>query len=188
MNNNFSVVEFSDEAKDVWIKYSIDVERAMLPGGYYADFTDHASKLADNVTRVAGVLHGMNFGLEGEISLETLRQAINICAFYSRKFVETFSEPPQEEIDASKLSGWFQKKRMSNYRYIRKSFALTHGPIQKASRLDIAITVLANRGEIALLDFQKQNSNGRGFKITRVIDLIPSLPPNNYEIQVCLNT
>ena len=54
------LLKLSESATDLGIAISNEIEINMRPGGIYANATDHASKLMENIVRVAGILHVVN--------------------------------------------------------------------------------------------------------------------------------
>lgn len=50
-------IRFSEEAAAAWYKLADRVEEAIRPGGQFENASDHASKLGENIARVAALLH-----------------------------------------------------------------------------------------------------------------------------------
>ncbi len=95
-------IRFSTEAAEAWFNYAKWVESHINPMGIYQQAKDHASKLAENVGRVAALLHFFE-GYDGDISFNTFIAACHICNSCSEYFVKKFNALPQEEIDAQLL-------------------------------------------------------------------------------------
>ncbi|MGV2861018.1 MULTISPECIES: DUF3987 domain-containing protein [unclassified Pseudomonas] len=112
---------------------------------------DHASKLADNVARVAALFHFFE-KRGGDIAMETLEAAIDVCFWYSDEFLRMFASLPQEEIDAHELDAWLQLRREFGERFVAKNAILQKGPgqLRKVKRLDQAIEVLSSQGKVLL--------------------------------------
>ena len=146
------VVRFSPAAIQRWVNVFNMVESEIGSGKRYFDMGDHASKLADNVARVAALFHFFE-KRNGDIAVETLEAAIDICFWYSDEFLRMFSSPPQQEVDAQELDAWLQLKRETGDRFVTKNSILQKGPSQlrKVKRLDPAIEVLAAQGRVLLL-------------------------------------
>lgn len=51
------ILELSPSAERLWITYYNNIERHINIGGVYDSFGDHASKLAENAGRIAGLLN-----------------------------------------------------------------------------------------------------------------------------------
>lgn len=145
------VVRFSQEAAQRWITVFNAVESEIRPGGRYFGMGDHASKLADNVARVAALFHFFE-KRGGDIAMETLEAAIDVCFWYSDEFLRMFASLPQEEIDAHELDAWLQVRREVGERFLAKNAILQKGPgqLRKVKRLDQAIEVLSSQGKVLL--------------------------------------
>lgn len=132
---------------------------------------DHASKLAENVARVAALLHFFE-GYNGDISLDTFNVARNICDMCSQYFLRKFDIRPQAEVDAEALWNWLHKNQFnpifSYRRYIKKNDVRQGGPnqLRDTELLNKAINFLVKKGFISVV-----NNNG-----TKYIDINPSLP------------
>lgn len=150
------VVRFSQAAIHRWVSIFNGVEAQIRPGGRYFGMGDHASKLADNIARVAAIFHFFE-KKDGEIAVETLEAAIEVCFWYSDEFLRMFSLPPQDEADALELDDWLQLKRESGERFVAKNIVLQKGPghLRKVKRLDPAIEVLVAQGKVLMSKFEK---------------------------------
>lgn len=162
------IIQFSTEAAQAWVDYFNWVESNINPRGIYRQTKDHASKLAENVGRVAALLHFFG-GYDGEISLSTFNVAKNICHACSQFFVQKFDVQEQEEVDADILLDWlynFLDPVFIYGRYINKNFVRQRGPnkLRDTDRLNKAINVLIRRGDISLVINER----------TKYIDLNPN--------------
>jgi len=113
-------LDFSPEAKVLWHQLYVDIEH-WTPTRFYGA-SDHASKLADIIARVAALMHHFE-EFEGGISVETLRTAIYVCSWYSDEYISIFAKPPQEIVHAEKLYKWLCKKFLN---YGIQSAEITH--------------------------------------------------------------
>lgn len=146
------VVRFSPEAARVWETYFNDVESMINDGKRYESAGDHASKLGENVARVAALLHYFE-GFEGDISPKTLNTAIYICDSASRDFATLFMPPPQEELDAVLLNAWLDE-RYRNIGHLRifKNTIRQSGPnvLRDKARLNNALAALEKQGLVVV--------------------------------------
>lgn len=165
------LVRFSQAAVHRWLSIFNGVESEIRPGGRYFGIGDHASKLADNIARVAALFHFFE-KRSGDIAVETLEAAIDVCFWYSDEFLRMFSSPPQEEIDAKKLDAWLQLKRESRERFVPKNSILKLGPnqLRDVKRLDPAIEVLVAQGKVLLSKFGK----------VTYVDIFPECSMSNF--------
>ncbi|WP_324730602.1 YfjI family protein [Pseudomonas paeninsulae] len=165
------VIKFTPEAGDRWLSIYNVIEAEILPGGWFEGAGDHASKLADNIARVAALFHYFE-GFEGDISLETLETAISVCKWYSDEFMRIFMEPPQVESDSYELQFWLNNVASKGRRYVRKNHVRQYGPnrVRDKKRLDSALEFLCRQRVISILDWSN----------VTLIDLSPHLAPNPY--------
>ena len=142
------VINFSPEASERWLSIFNAIEVEIRPNGRFAGAGDHASKLADNIARVAALFHCFE-GFEGDISLSTVNAAISLCFYYSDEFMKLFMPPPQEEVDANELYSWLQRE-MTGRINIPKNHVRQSGPnkLRRNGRLDRALEVLRQQGRI----------------------------------------
>lgn len=145
------VVAFTFEASDRWLQLADAIEIDSRPGKRFESARDHASKLADNIARVAALLHHFE-NLEGDISLSTLNAAISYCEGCSHDFLKLFMPPAQRVMDADELDQWLSRFREDNNRLVRKNYIRQYCPnkLREKGRLDRALEVLQNAGRVFL--------------------------------------
>jgi len=101
-----TVLEFIPEAAQQWVKAANAIERQCRIGGIYENARDHASKLMDNVGRIAALIHLCNRD-DGDtstgIDADTLDLALAIGKHYSAHFLTYFSVPSKLELNTKKL-------------------------------------------------------------------------------------
>lgn len=138
---------FSEEAAKAWYSHYDQIEAAMGPFGQYARASDHASKLAENVARVAALLHYFE-KKGGKISAQTFQVAADICADCSDDFLRLFVPPPQEVSDAVALNKVIDSIRDHGRRFIRKTHLQKRCPnAQRGNgRFEPALDVLLRQG------------------------------------------
>jgi hypothetical protein len=159
--------KFEPPARELYIITANEVERDMQPGGLYHNATDHASKLMENIARVAGILHVFN-KKHGEISLETLHTAIHICIFFSKEYMMVFDSTPQHVVDSMILYDWLTANaRSQNRQYISKRHARQYAPsaIRQPGRFRNALEYLVFNGNVKIVNDGK----------TTYIDTMPQL-------------
>lgn len=163
------ILKFNGPAGELNLQLANEIEINMRPGGLYENATDHASKLMENITRVAAILHVIN-GSEGDISWETLNKATAICVFYSKEYMTIFNEQPKNVTDAMILNDWFtvNVRNMGN-RLIGKRYTRQHcsGALRKPGIFQEALEYLECHGYIKVYQ-----DNSR----TWIIDTLPYLP------------
>ncbi|PPU36959.1 MULTISPECIES: DUF3987 domain-containing protein [unclassified Xanthomonas] len=104
-----TTLKFSPQAAYVWMKYLDYVEYEIREGGRYHSATDHASKLADVVARLAAAFH-VTERFESDIGEDCVLAAIALCDEGSKDYMEYIVPKDQEGLDALKLYDWMVKK------------------------------------------------------------------------------
>ena len=162
------VVKFSDEAKRIFLDIYNDIEINMRPEGLFYWAKDHASKLSENIARVAALIHCFDNPPYTNIPVPTLLEAVNLVAYYSGHFMTVFCSPPKYVIDAENLKHWLRVYVNSGVRYIKRNDILQRGPsaIRKKKDFEAALDYLKSDTPIGELVSGK----------TRVIDLWPQHP------------
>jgi hypothetical protein len=160
-------IRFSEEAAVAWYKLADRIEEAILPGGRFERASDHASKLGENIARVAALLHYFE-GHGGTISLETFNVAADICAECSEDFLKLFVPPPEEITDAVELNKLIERIQDDGLRFIRKTYLNKRCPNAQRTggRFFRALDVLLREGVIS--DYVDGNN-------AQCLDLCPDL-------------
>lgn len=143
-------LEFSPDAKQLWINAFNEVESYLYPGQYFSDISDYGAKFGENLARLAALFHFFG-GETGEISYETTNRALAICRWFMEEFKRLFASAPElpvEISDANELEAWLVKlcHRYPGWTEIRKNVIAQLGPNQLRSskiRREAALYILA---------------------------------------------
>lgn len=103
-----AMLEFSPEAKQVWVKMYDLIESQLAPLGSLAVVKDVASKTADNAARVAALLHLYESGTTGAISAQAMQSACRIAMWHlgeSRRLLTELGQDPALSL-AARLDAW----------------------------------------------------------------------------------
>jgi len=147
------VIRLSERASALWINTRNEIEREMTQEGKYGWAPDHASKLGENMIRLAALLHVFE-GREGDVSEATMRGAIEIGYWFSRQFNKIFSPDTMLENDASELHAWLRAhyektgERRIDKTYIRRYCV---NRLRNSDRLEELYEKLACDGLIRLV-------------------------------------
>lgn len=151
-------IVFSDDAASHWAVTYNKIEAGLQEGGAYERSKDHASKLSENIARVAAILHYFEGG-DGTISLHELKAAEMIVLECSKTFKEEFTFMPKIVNDAEILYNWLELKcrGKSVFRCIEKNTVLQKGParLRSASKLDQTLDYLVAKGKVIVKDKYK---------------------------------
>jgi hypothetical protein len=115
---------FSAEAELAWIDFYNRIESEMGLIGNLSDFKDYASKVAENMARIAALLHYFNED-KGDISLVAVEAAIAISLWYANEHVNLFlnlRNPMMVNTDVDEMYWWVKNYCSQNLLpYIRKT-------------------------------------------------------------------
>jgi hypothetical protein len=105
------VLSFSEQAKDRWFQYSRFLEMQMKENGLYYYLKDHASKLLENTSRLAAIVHAFERSSNNhtEIDCSTLEFCWNFTQQCSKHFIDHLANEPQIVIDANHLAHYLLK-------------------------------------------------------------------------------
>ena len=145
------IVKLSPKASERWIDVFNEIEVGIRPGGRFEGAGDLASKLADNILRVAALLHVFE-GFEGDVSLEVLEFSVDFCLWCSDEFYRVFMPLKDSELDVIALRDWLVKHRKDGMCEISKNKILQYGPrrIRSAAQLSGTLESLECNGEIEM--------------------------------------
>ena len=140
------VLELDREAIEEWEYYCSDVEKdinfSIFDDGL-SEISDFASKVGNNVLRIAGIVH---YFVEGNtlITKESMLIAIDIIEFYIKQFIKLFAPNARDIPDlAYELRAWFRLKLKQDItnNLMTRNYILQHGPA-KLRKVDILHPVL----------------------------------------------
>ncbi|MGU2143656.1 YfjI family protein [Pseudomonas aeruginosa] len=147
------IINLSTDAESRWVSTYNKIEAGLQDGGEYERSKDHASKLSENVARVAAILHYFEGG-DGTISLQELKSAEKIVLECSKTFREEFTFMPKIVNDAEILYNWLQLKCSDRkvFRWIEKNTILQKGPtrLRSVSKLNQALDCLVATGRVLI--------------------------------------
>lgn len=101
---DYEVLMFDDYARLAWRELSEDIEYEQMPGRRLVNAKDFASKMMENISRIAALLHLCDRYDEknNEINLETFQFAANLCLHYADTFKNEFVPKPESIEKAEK--------------------------------------------------------------------------------------
>jgi len=131
LTSETQIVTFSWAAQEHYLDFYNSVESQLGINGYYSDVKDAASKIAENMSRIAAILHCFT-GQTGPIDLGTANQASAIANWYLNQFKFLFGKAQmmsQEEMDIQILANWLRNRAFQYGQYeIPKSIIMRYGP------------------------------------------------------------
>ncbi|HFN4058509.1 TPA: YfjI family protein [Pseudomonas aeruginosa] len=135
------VLRFSEAASNTWYEYSQYIETQMQENGLYYYLKDHASKLLENSSRLAAILHA--FERTSDSNIEIDRGTLEFCWSFaqrcSRHFIEHLANEPMIVTDANQLAHYLlqiaNKKPNFTANYSNNNFAQTNLDTERPSYL-----------------------------------------------------
>ena len=101
-----ATLRLSPQAVQYLISLDSDVRRQNVPGASLDFISEYIARHIERVLRLAGAFHVFEYGVEGEITLDTLQRAAMIGHWHIEKYAQMVYEPPQPkkaELNAIKL-------------------------------------------------------------------------------------
>ncbi len=146
-------LKFTDDARLLWQNGYNWIENQSAPNGGYRDIKDFASKLANNIARLAALFHFFIKG-DGDIDVPYVRAAEQICHWYAQQAISLFATDSDALANvkrAKKLLAWLQGKLYQNRAIsVKKNHIRKCGPNAVRDRvlLDDALALLESTGHI----------------------------------------
>lgn len=145
-------------AKEKWIAFYNEVEQE-LGGGELSDIDDFASKISNNIARIAALLHYYQHR-NTEICDVCMKQAIDFGYESIRVFKSLFGEKTIEEKAkelADILYDWLVKNSRNGKTDFLKSHIYNYGPNQLRNKenLEMALWRLHNEDELDYYPYEK---------------------------------
>lgn len=158
-----TVLTFAPNAALAWQNFYNFVESNSAPGCQYYAVRDYASKLAENVARIAAIFHIAQSDND-MISMTTIDAAISVAMFFMNEFCRLWGQIhiPQEIIDANSLIRWLERYSMNHpgHIFVEKKIitqCATPSLRKDKPRRSRAIAVLISQGLV------REVTNGRKY-------------------------
>lgn len=156
-----AVLDFNPEAKALWIERYNAIEGQLSSDGDFASIPDVAAKAADNVARLAAVLHVFEHGAAGTISADTVENAGEIVVWhlYSAKALLGPLSISKDEANAASLDRWLLDRCvLEGVDGFSTRTLLQSGPNATRKREDFnrAIELLAEHGRVRVVQHGKR--------------------------------
>lgn len=148
------ILQFSLEAKKIWIEFHNDIEKQLKIGGEYENIRDFAAKAAENTARLAGIFHVFEKGTEELIiSQDMLKRAAGVITWHLRETNRIIEKQsiPQEIQDAQKFVDWIIANNITEYKI---ADLLRYAPrrFRKKDRRDKTLVILDEHNCLKITD------------------------------------
>lgn len=155
------VLIFSERASDIWIEYSKTLEVEMRENKIYYYLKDHASKLLENTTRLAALLH--TFERKSDNDIEINSSTLEFCWAFARTcsshFIKNLASEPQLVTDANNLAHYLLRKAYKEQENYQNS-TLENGVNLSNSKEDLPSNLIIGAETRFTLTNIKQNGPG----------------------------
>jgi len=147
------VLHLSRAAYDEWLDFSRVVEKNMREGGRFENITDWAGKLPGTASRIAGLLHCIEYPTQpwnNQISLETMQQALafaSICASHALKVFDLMGADESMK-GARKIWRWIKRGKFQSFTK-RDCYNALKGRFPRVADIEPFLGLLEERHYIA---------------------------------------
>ena len=168
-------IEFEHDAASYWIDIVNEVEVEIMPGGRFEHVKDHASKLGENIARIAALIQIFEMKAR-KITVSTLIAAVELCCYYSMSFNKVFMPVPRFYQDSQILYPWLLERLRNGCQSMSYNVVRQCGPasLRDKTRLKEAIDYLVSNGTVRVFMEGKTKKIGLNF-----VGIIPPVVVNN---------
>jgi len=139
------LMRMTKDAKELWVAYHDETESLICGNGALSAIRDVASKVSDNVARLAALL--AKFEGRTEINAKSLESAVYVVAWHLNESLGFLGGMalPAEMADAARVDKWvIDYCKTERTGFVSKRHVQQFGPVQKKERFHAAINELAN--------------------------------------------
>ncbi len=137
--HDIPTLHFSSKGKARWVAFFNQIESGINKESHWQSMQDFASKAAENVARLSGLLH-VFLGHNGDITVESVEQAIHIIFWHLLETKRLFEPAPAgQHQEAQKLLQWIQAKQFTE---TTSRFIQQYGGFREKEQRDQAIHTL----------------------------------------------
>lgn len=154
------ILRLSPQAEQLWISFYNRTESEMSEIGYLSNMKDYASKMAENMARIAALLHYFE-GRNEDISIKAVEAAIQISAWYVDEYKRLFSKVSEFTLvnnESDELYSWIKNYCASTFPpHISKTKILQYGPyrFRNKIKMDELLNILLINQRIVVTHFGK---------------------------------
>jgi hypothetical protein len=158
-------IPFDASAAALWGRLADVIERKLSQGGDYELIRGFASKLAEHIARLAGVLALVENPDTGEINAETLKRATALGDFYASEALRLFEAgaAPPEIVAAEKALALLQARGERTFS-IAEIYQFGPNCIRDAATARKAISTLESHGWVRKQEGSRHIVGGRAVR------------------------
>lgn len=138
---NLPTLNMSKSAKSTWVLFFNGLESGLKEEGQWSGIQDFASKAAENVARLAAILHLFD-GRSGDITTEYVESSIEIIYWHlheARRLLAPEGVLSDDMVSAQKLLSWLHDRQVSQ---ITLRDILRLSPVRDKTSRDDALEIL----------------------------------------------
>lgn len=160
-----AVLPLSRSAQERVLQFEAELEPQLAPGAALGHITDWASKLVGATTRLAGLLHvaeaGVDAALSGAIDSRTIDAGTRLGTYYLTHALAVFDYMGADPLveDARHLVDWIGRRGQPAFTR-REAYAPNRSRFAKPADLDPALALLVDHGFIQPLEAPARGSGG----------------------------
>ena len=146
-----TMLDLSPAAHAAWVQAHDHVERQLGGAGHYASIRDVAAKAAENIARLAALLHVLDHGPAGEIDERCVEGASRIIDWHlheARRLLADLDAPPELSA-AIRFDAWLRDEALrTGDPRIASARIYQYGPgcVRDSKALKAALALLDERG------------------------------------------
>lgn len=155
------VLRLSPKALEYFIWLEEQVRRQNASGSPLEHISEYIKRHIERVLRLSGSLHVFEYGVEGEISEDTLKCAAELCGWHIEAFAQAVYEPPkltQSDKDAVDL-----ERAIRNHALVHNVWLYRHSDMRSEainigltpSRFKHALALIAKQGQVRVFTHQR---------------------------------
>lgn len=172
-----NLLKLAPAAHAVYLDFARHVESMMRPGGDFETVTDWAGKCPGAAARLAGVLHGIKHAhgqpWGTEITVETMREALDLMAVIARHSLAAFDLMGADDSIAAARRVWrWIRHNGKTGLTVRDIFNALQSSFPHVHEIKDALAVLQERGYVDVVQVKRE---GRGRKPSPVVHVRPEL-------------
>jgi len=148
------ILRFDKEAQELWVKFHDAIEHELRPNGEYEAISDLASKLADNIARIAALFQiAMDApGDVGKVGVQATQGATAVAKWHldeALQFLRSASMP-EAMRDADSILAWMDRNKLNFITKRDLQRNVTPGEIRHKDRFNAALNELEDQGDIRI--------------------------------------
>ena len=154
-NQSKVTMKFEEQASRAWGQYAHHLEQSIAVDGYYRDVKYWATRMAENVARLAALIEFYQYGKSNKsvqyITLPSLQMAVTLGQFWldeAKKLFGDGSAPQKQLALANQLLEYLRRNYNPNNIWYTRKQLYSNGPrdLRSSATAQIAIDVLISQG------------------------------------------